>query len=331
MTEKEDGNKIAAGPTSGVLRSASVSNESNKPAYDGKVDANGSVRLRIGVIDNPSIKRSDDKKIVPYDPLNVVNLETGQITVRWLEQDGGILKPSSFGKYGQEGETSNREPLKLTHPMIWANDVDWCGINYLPPVGSIVVVGFRKHNQPVVLGYIQSHYEVVTPIELGELMNKGYGNNSSHWKMSDEQEHKAWVIQGSSRPVKHLKDKPGRKYEFKPAPYTVGLKLRLKAWINPFDPGDKKEMIEMYAYKVKDGILQEHSMVEVRPEKVHLWSESPIVGKTRTESIITPSYLTNKASHVNSPASSYTTWTPGNIRSHASGTIKYTAGKIYLN
>lgn len=322
---------IASGPTEGLVRSSNVSNAANKPAYDGKLDQHGSVRLRIGIVDNPTIKRNQGSKIEATDPYNVINMTTGKVTIKWAEQDGGVLRSSSFGSYGMEGEDSDKESLDLTHPFIWANDSNWCGINHLPPIGSIVVVGFRKHNQPIILGYIQSHYEVVTPIELGEIMNKGFGNNTSHWKMHDSQEHKAWVTQNESKPVKWLKDSPGRKYEWKPAPYTIGLKLRIKAWIDPFDPGDKKEMIEMYAYKIKDGILIEHSMVEVRPEKIHLWSENPIQEKVRSEEVITPSYATITSQRLDSPTVSYTTWSPGNIRMHASGTIKATAGKIYLN
>lgn len=332
VTEKNNsGNKIAAGPTSGLIRGSVVSNNLNRSPYDGKIDPYGNLRLRIAIVDNPLIKRDPKKVIDAHDPENVINMTQGTITVKWAEHHGGVVKPSSFGEYGMEGETSSRESISLTYPFIWANDKNWCGINYLPPVGSVLVVGFRKHNQPIVLGYIQPHYQITQPLELGEIMNKGYGNNTSHWKMHDEQEHKAWVTQGSSRPVKWLKDKPGRKYEWGTVPYTVGLKLRLKAWINPFDPGDKKEMIEMYAYRIKDGILEDHSMIEIRPEMIHSWSENPIKKKVRSEQIITPDYLTNKSTKLNSPVHSYTTWTPGNIRMHATGTIKITAGKIYLN
>ncbi|AEO93446.1 gp186 [Bacillus phage G] len=326
-----EGNQIASGPSSGFVRSTMTSNSANKPVYDGKVDEYGSVRLRIGIVDNPMIKRNAGSKIEPTDPYNIVNLRTGHITVRWAEQDGGVVRSSSFGSYGKEGETSDKESLALTHPMIWANDSNWCGMNYLPPIGSVVVVGFRKHNQPIVLGYIQPHYEVVTDIELGEIMNKGFGNNTSHWKMHDEQEHKAWVMQNESRPVKHLKDQDGRKYEWKPAPYTVGLKLRLKAWIDPFNPDDKKEMVEIYAYKIKDGVLLHHSSLEVRPEKVHTWSEDPINGKVRSEQVITPSYAKIGTSKTDSPSSSSTTWSPGSIVSDATDLIKMTAGVIQLN
>lgn len=323
-------NKIASANTSGLVKSTAISVNANRPAYEGKLDSSGDVRLRLGIVDNPLIKRSSDKAIDPIDPYNVINLQTGHITVRWLEQDGGIVRSSSFGKFGKEGEDSDKESLKLTHPMIWANDSNWCGINYLPPVGSVVVVGFRKHNQPVVLGYIQPHYEVVTDIELGEIMNKGYGNTTSHWKMHDEQEHKSWVEEGTSRPVKHLSDQPGRKFEWKDAPYTVGLKLRLKAWIDPFNPDDKKEMIEMYAYKSKDGNIQEHSLVEVRPESITNWSESS-ADKSRSEMTIAPAAVTIKSGRNDSPAASYITMTPGNIREHASETITKTAGKISIN
>ena len=320
------GRTIAEASNSGVLRSSKINKSLQKPPYDGKLDKFGDVRIRIGIVDNPLIQRKNENKIDEKDPFNVVNMVTGKVSIRWMEQKGGVLRPPEFGEYGLEGELSDRESVTLNHPIMWANDINWFGINYLPPVGSVVLAGFRKHGIPVLLGFIQSHYEVVYPLELGEIMNKGYGQNTSHWKMNDEQEHKAWVIQDQELPVEHIETEPGRKYRYEKTPYTVGLKLRLKAWKDPFNPSEKediipanpnrpvraenpsktidlshtddiakKEMIEMYAYRIKDGVLKDHSMVEVRPERIHMWSENPEDKKMRTEQIMTPEFSVNRA------------------------------------
>ncbi|MDF2533956.1 MAG: hypothetical protein K0R18_113 [Bacillales bacterium] len=304
---------IAGASTNGLIQSSMVTGILNKTPYDGKLDKHGEVRLRIGIIDNPMIKRTEEGRIDPINPYNVINMTTGNITIRWLEQDGGLVRPPEFGEYGQDGEGSDREPLTLTHPMIWANESNnWCGINYMPPVGSVVIVGFRKHNLPVLLGFLQSHYQVTYPLELGEIMNKGFGHNTSHWKMNDEQEHKAWVIKGDSKPVAVL-DAPGRKYRWENAPYTVKLKLRLKAWIDPKSPNDNKEMIEMTATRVKDSGIEE-SVIELRPEKITL-----SVGNGQS---IASSIVIEKDVNIN---------TTGNMTLSASKTLTLVGNKIDIN
>ena len=41
--------------------------------------------------------------------------------------------------------TSNEEKTPLTYPFIWVGQgEDWCGYNYLPPLGSEVIIGFGK-------------------------------------------------------------------------------------------------------------------------------------------------------------------------------------------
>jgi hypothetical protein len=288
-------NSITQGPA--IRTPVNFNKTLQKPAYDGKVDQYGDVRIRLGIIDNPSIQsRSADTEVDPLNPKDVINMSTGKFTVKWLEQQGGLVRNSkdySGTKKDDDNSDSDREPMGLTHPIMWASADNWMGFHYMPPVGSIILVGFRKHNLPVLLGFVQSHYEIVTSIELGEMMMKGFGGNTSHWKMHDEQEHTAYVTEGSSRPVKLIRGQQGRVYEWQKAPYTVGLRFRMKAWIDPKNPNDKKEMIEMYAYKMQKGIIQEHSMIELRPESVQLWSQNPISQKSKSEMTITPGGITS--------------------------------------
>lgn len=183
-----------------------------KKPHNGFVDPMGEVRLRIGVVDNPTTYRQQGELLNPLNPVGAVNMSTGKICVRWLGEQGGLIRSPDF-----KGETkadkknaddhgeivvndedyednNDRELLSLSHPMIWANDKRWCGFHYLPPIGSIVVVGFRKNNLPVLLGFLQSHYEICSPISLGEIMIKGYGQNHIWWKQSDEIEMKTWAV-----------------------------------------------------------------------------------------------------------------------------------------
>lgn len=177
----------------------------------GLVDPLNSVRLRIGVVDNPTFNRKEGSNIDPLNPVGVVNMSSGKICIRWLDEQGGLIRPPSFeGKtdykvenvegHGKVAEVikdaSSREMLTLSHPMMWASKNNWCGMHYLPPVGSIVIIGFRKHDLPILLGYLQPNYEICNPIKLGEIMIKGYGKNYSYWKQSSRLEHRAWSSAG---------------------------------------------------------------------------------------------------------------------------------------
>lgn len=189
---------------------------SQKKPYDGLLDQHADVRLRIGRVDNPTIMRKEGSDIEPLNTVGIVNLQTGQICVTWIDGQGkgGIVRSSQFSgendyKTNQiDGhgtivtdytlDSSEQQMLTLSHAMMWANDKNWCGMHYLPPVGSIVVVGFRKNNMPVLLGYLQSNYSQCSPIKAGELMMKGYGNNHIHWQQSDKLELKAWSTKDSA-------------------------------------------------------------------------------------------------------------------------------------
>lgn len=183
----------------------------SKKPHDGLVDEFKDIRLRVGIVDNPTTARKNGQKIDPLNPIGAVNIDSGQISVRWIDEQGGIIRPPAFKgdkKYTAkeveghgvvadvESDESSQEMLTLTHPMIWANNSNWCGMHYLPPVGSIVVVGFKRHGLPVLLGFLQPHYSICNPIKLGEIMIKGYGNNYTHWKQSSRLEHRVWADAG---------------------------------------------------------------------------------------------------------------------------------------
>jgi hypothetical protein len=191
----------------------------NKPAFDGMTDSMGEVRLRLAVIDNPEVQKGLYDVTNPVDPTNVINLNTGCVTLRWIGYPGGVIRPGGTDKGGTSGTYDNepkpnqvspstrdwtnwqidsrREQVEISSPFIWSNDNNWCGFNYIPPVGSICVVGFKKHGLPVILGYINQHYKVTAPVlRPGEMCMKGYGKNYIHWRDSDKIDIKAWSEAG---------------------------------------------------------------------------------------------------------------------------------------
>ena len=157
----------------------------------------------------------------------VFNFNTGEMTIKWIGLPGGVIRPQGSATlddgsaktdpkldvtnsqkwtknfkevYGDQTKIypedrthaqwdvpSRREMLQLSHPFIWSNESNYCGINYIPPVGSVVVVGFRKQEKPVVLGYMNYHYRICKPVpNPGEIVVKGYGNNYLHCRWSDK-------------------------------------------------------------------------------------------------------------------------------------------------
>jgi hypothetical protein len=230
------------------------------------------VRLRVGVIDNPTLARENDGLIDPLNPKKIINTVKGKFSIRWLNVEGGLIRGGLYDESTDENnydDLSDREPLSFTHPVMWANDSNWMGFNYLPPVGSIVVVGFRTNNFPVMLGFVQSHYQVCEPLRLGEMMLKGYGKNTSHWKQTNEIEHKAWINQGD-------KDASGAHSN-----QDVYLKLRLKASSGLDDDKEDDEnylinrenksgLIDLVAYNVINGVTENVSTIEIKPGEISL-------------------------------------------------------------
>lgn len=189
-----------------------IMNSNKKPVNVGVTDDYSEVRLRLAQIDNYLIERNG-KNIDPLKVDNIINMNTGKVTIRWIDYNGGVIRPERFG-YPSEGymedwkyfpekdskypekrtlecynhdKASDKEMLELTHAFIWNNGSNWCGMNYLPPIGSIVIVGFKKGGLPVILGYVQSDYSSCTPfLKPGETVIKGYGDNYIHWRLSNK-------------------------------------------------------------------------------------------------------------------------------------------------
>lgn len=197
-----------------VKNTSSFNRLNSSSPYNGTSDKFSDIRIRLAVIDNPESQRGQYEEIDPLDVKNVINTNNGKVTLKWVDSPGGIIRSQNVGgewiykqekdKYNPEDRdfqewniTSQREQVALGHPFIWANNDNYCGFNYLPPVGSTVVVGFRKQGLPIILGYVQTHYQICKPpLKPGEMVLKGYGNNYIHNRWSDKIDIKAWSEEG---------------------------------------------------------------------------------------------------------------------------------------
>lgn len=210
------------------------------------------VRIRLAQIDNYLIDRNGSN-IDPLKVDNVINMNTGRVVIKWVDLNGGVLRPEQFG-YPSEGyledwqyfpekddkyperrtldcynhdKASDKEMLELSHAFIWSNGSNWCGMNYLPPVGSVVVVGFKKKNMPVILGYVPTNYKNCTPfVKPGETVIKGYGNNFIHWRWSDKLD-----INVKSKKGEIDLDDPYKKQTY---PNTIDMWMRFDCYTRNF-------------------------------------------------------------------------------------------------
>lgn len=190
--------------------------------YNGVIGENDIYKLRLAMIDNPEINRDieSDNHITLNDPLNITgifNMNNGYLTLRWLDSNGGQINDSDYNgvwehviqlqteepenrKFNEWNIASKRENVQLTHPFIWSTSENWCGFNYIPPVGAVVIVGFlKKGNTAVILGFLPQNYEATKPyLKPGEILLKGYGGNRIHFRQSDKLDIKTQSIEGKT-------------------------------------------------------------------------------------------------------------------------------------
>ncbi|MFW6014945.1 MAG: hypothetical protein ACOCRK_00745 [bacterium] len=179
---------------------------SNRSSQDGMHDKYGEMRLRLAVVENHEFRRDPSVEINPVDTRYIINTNTGRLAIKWVDMPGGVLRPTTLvgsWEYKRENDKYNpeirdyndysiksrREMVELTHPFIWTglDHNSYCGFNYLPPVGSLMVIGFRKNGFPIVLGFLSTNFRNCYPtLKPGEMVMKGYGDNYTHWRWSDK-------------------------------------------------------------------------------------------------------------------------------------------------
>lgn len=159
--------------------------------------------LRVGVIDDPSLARKQNARgelDPPLDPMdyksetvNIVNTATGLVAVRWIDGGigGGVLLPSEPIDSLSSALSKAVEIVPQLSMGLWGGkhpgtgQVTVCGFEFMPPVGSVVVVGFIRGKKPVIMGYWLPHhttlfeksnsrYPVLTP---GEIRISSFGGS----------------------------------------------------------------------------------------------------------------------------------------------------------
>lgn len=316
------------------IKSNSTTNPVNVAA-----DKFDEVRIRLAQIDNYLIERNGTK-IDPLKVENVINMNTGKVVIKWVDFNGGVVRPEQFG-YPSEGyledwkyfpekddkypekrtlncynhdKASDKEMLELSHAFIWSNGSNWCGMNYLPPIGSVVIVGFKKNNMPVILGYVPTNYNRCTPfIKPGETVIKGYGDNYIHWRWSNKLD-----INVKSKKGEIDLDDPYKKQTY---PNTIDMWMRFDCYtrnlvidIKQSDNGITKTTLEIkpemlkvtsgnnnlsvsnsdiYASVGSSNLYVKNEHISINSDKINLSDNSYINGSiainnTRLEQILNP-------------------------------------------
>ena len=315
---------------------------------NGTFDRFADVRIRMAIIENYTIEK--DNKEEQIDPLDIdytINMNNGKVVIKWVDYKGGMIRSDKFA-YPNQGYTepwsyfpekdtkypedrtlecynhdkaSDREMLQLSHAFIWSNSANWCGMNYLPPVGSVVIVGFKKNNIPVILGYAPNNYEVYKPyLKPGETMIKGYGNNYIHWRWSDKLD-----LHVSSKANQIDIDDP-----YKQDKYLNDIDM----WIR-FDAFTRNIIIDV---NQKDENSKKRTNINIKPEAVSITSRD-ITNKKQNAIIVSNNdvYAYSESDAEETKSSIYLNNntididTAGDINIKAGGTINLQASKINLN
>ena len=187
-----------------------------RPANSGYTSSFDGLKMKTATISSPEV--SSQGGYDEMDPNGHINMNTGQCNLSWESIPGGVIRPNFLqGEWKNtktgtsmnpeertstgQATTSAREMVDMASPAIWTGGSNWCGMNYMPPVGSRVVVGSGQNGKPQITGYLPADYSVCNPIlQMGETCIKGYGNNYIHLRQSDKLDLKAWAGSGDMDP-----------------------------------------------------------------------------------------------------------------------------------
>ena len=201
MVKNIQSQQTATSNNEAVVAHAEHSEAAGMDKKNQPLDFDSDLILRTANILDPRYTYKDST----IDVLNisgVVNDSTGKVCLAWDDLPGGIIKPAAKGQksneelisynpsdrtYNQIINTSDAEIVPLTYPFLWSGSVNWCGINYLPPVGAKALIGWRKDKMPAILGYLNMNYRhTEPPLRPGEIMIKGFGDNYIHQRWSNK-------------------------------------------------------------------------------------------------------------------------------------------------
>ena len=191
--------------------------QERKNPSENKFDSKfNSMKLILGVIDDAGIVRpAGASSTFQLNTDGIVNQTRGLCCLKFFE--GGGVKNASEGGFRRNPmpddpdlvekrhlETGSlKERVQLTSPFVWDNENNWMGIDYLPPVGAKVIIGFEQSGEAYILGYLpqsfQSHKYLKDrgTIQSGEMVLKGFGNNFIHLRKSNKLVLQAYADSGS--------------------------------------------------------------------------------------------------------------------------------------
>lgn len=182
-------------------------------------------KLRVGIIEDPTLVREYDRDGTPinYDPMevkvgpgeidgdsqqvrgvNIVNTITGQVSIRWLDGDGGghiLPQGQEIEQYVNQtinslGLRDSVEPILNLSMGLWGGlhpgtgYLTIAGLEFMPPAGSVVIVGYTARERGVILGYFLPNYTRIfnstssqyTALNPGEVRLTSYGGSYIHLK-----------------------------------------------------------------------------------------------------------------------------------------------------
>ena len=171
--------------------------------------------LRIKPISSDSLKLAvvqdfRDPNSQNKDPLDQTNIiKDDKVVIKWFRHESGLIGSSYLAgdwKYIPQNDTyeiknkkkhyaitSNQLNVTRTYPFIWAEkDKELsiprcCGINYVPPNGSIAIASQLATGETYLNNYVISNPDALYPVlKPGEISIMGYGNNFIYWGQSDK-------------------------------------------------------------------------------------------------------------------------------------------------
>lgn len=192
--------------------------------FRGVHDKLANLKIRIGIIDDPFIDRYKEKQKVdnidPIEEIGAINFKTGRVAIRWLDNYGGVKMDKNFGD-DDNMEYGKRQIIQVMYPAMWSsnNKSNWCGFLSIPTYGSIVAVGFRDKELPIIIGYLNGDWEICAnqitkdekyrnkTIRPGEQIVRGYGNSFIYWQQIEKLQINSTKYRGDKNSEKTVHNK----------------------------------------------------------------------------------------------------------------------------
>jgi hypothetical protein len=154
--------------------------EKRHPLFGSKRDPELNINEDIIPKDKPENENFTTKVSTSHGDFEAVNRNTRRVMVRWLDDAGGLGRKKVRENYNAPDKTprkahgrQERAFVSLTSPAFYCsrrNDDGQgngpyvrAGLEYIPPVGTIVAVGFRRGQEPYIVQMFQDANTYFTP------------------------------------------------------------------------------------------------------------------------------------------------------------------------